>query len=68
MKGTLKHMEAPLKHFDDHRCLSQSEESKCMLTHGKYSTKCEFWKNATRGDVRQEGGRSGGDGGKIEWK
>ena len=24
-----------LRYFDDHRCLSQSEESKCMCTHSK---------------------------------
>jgi len=30
-----------------------------MLTHGK---------SATRAGARQEEGRSGGDGGKIEWK
>ena len=35
MKGKHKHTEASLKHFGDHRCLSQSEESKCMWTHGK---------------------------------
>ena len=35
MKGTHKHMEAYLIYFDDHRCVSQSEESKCMWTHGK---------------------------------
>ena len=35
MKGTHKHMEAQLKHFNDHRYLSRSEESKYMKTHGK---------------------------------
>ena len=25
-----KHTETNLKYFDDHRCLSQSEESKCI--------------------------------------
>ena len=35
MKGTYKHMEALEKLFDDHRCLSRSDESECMLTHGK---------------------------------
>ena len=30
MKGTNKHMEAELISFDNHRCLSQSEENKCM--------------------------------------
>ena len=29
MKGTHEHTEASLKHFDDHRCISQSEESFC---------------------------------------
>ena len=29
MKGTHKHMEASLKRFNNHRCLSQSEENKC---------------------------------------
>ena len=38
MKDVHKHMEAWLKHLDDHRCLSWSEESKCMWTHGKDST------------------------------
>ena len=32
-----KHTETYLKFFDNHSCLSQSEESKCMWTHGKYS-------------------------------
>ena len=30
MKGTQKHKEAPLKCFDNHRNLSQLEESKLM--------------------------------------
>ena len=34
MKSTHKHTKLH-KHFDDHRCLSQSEESKCMWTHDK---------------------------------
>ena len=29
-KGTHKHKETYLIYFDNHRCLSQSEESKCM--------------------------------------
>ena len=29
-KGTHKHTEAQLKRFDDHSCVSRSEESKCM--------------------------------------
>ena len=28
-------METCSNYFDSHRCLSQSEESKCMWTHGK---------------------------------
>ena len=40
-KGTQK---AWLKWFDNHRCLLQSEESKCMWTHGKGGTMWEFWK------------------------
>ena len=32
-KGTHKHMEAKLKYFNDHRCLSRSEESKSRLYH-----------------------------------
>ena len=35
MKGSHKNTEASLKRFGNHRCLSQSEESKCMWTHGK---------------------------------
>ena len=38
MKGAHKHMGASLKPFHIHRCLSQSEESKCMWTHGKDGT------------------------------
>ena len=30
MKGTHKHSEAYQKRFDSYRCLSQSEESKCL--------------------------------------
>ena len=33
----MKHMEASLKCFDNHRCLSQSEEGKYMWTHSKDS-------------------------------
>ena len=33
MKVTHKHTEASLIRFDNHRCLSQSEECKCMWTH-----------------------------------
>ena len=43
MKGTHKHTEAELICFDNHRCISQSEESKCMWTHGKDGTKDLFW-------------------------
>ena len=32
---TNKHTEASLKHLDDHRCFSRSEESKYVWTHGK---------------------------------
>ena len=35
MKGTHKHTKASLKRFDDHRCPSQSEESKCTQTNCK---------------------------------
>ena len=35
MKGTHKHTEALLIHFDNHRCVSQSEECKYMWTNGK---------------------------------
>ena len=31
MKGAHKQMEASLKHFNDHRCLSQSEKSNCFM-------------------------------------
>ena len=34
MKGSHKQTEAKLKRFDDHGCLSRSEESKCLWTHG----------------------------------
>ena len=44
-----KHMETYLKYFDDHRCLSQSEGSKCMWTHGINGVMREFLKGATRG-------------------
>ena len=30
-----KHTETYLIYFNDHRCFSQSEESKCMWTHGE---------------------------------
>ena len=39
MKGTYEYMKASLKYFDDHRCLSQWEESKCIWIHGKDSAK-----------------------------
>ena len=29
-KRHTEHMKALLKHFDNHRCLSQSQEGKCM--------------------------------------
>ena len=32
-KVTHKHMETWMKYLGDHRCLSRSEESKCMWTH-----------------------------------
>ena len=35
MKGTFKNTEL---NFDDHRCLSWSEDSKCLWTHGKNGT------------------------------
>ena len=35
LKSTHKHTETWLKRFNDHRCLSQSEESKFMWTYGK---------------------------------
>ena len=31
----VRHTQIYLIYFDDYRCLSQSEESKCMWTHGK---------------------------------
>ena len=68
MKGTYKHTKASMKHFYDHRCLYQSEESKCIWTHGKDGDKWQFRINATRIDARQEERRSGEDGGKIELK
>ena len=40
MKGTHKHTTASLKFFNDHRCLSHSEESKCLWKHGK---DCTTW-------------------------
>ena len=48
-KGTHKHTETYLKYFDGHRCLSQSEESECIRTHGKDGITREFLKDATRG-------------------
>ena len=53
MKGTHKHTKASLKHFDDHRCLSQSEETKCSEHMVKMAPR-EFWISATRMDARQE--------------
>ena len=35
MKDTYKHTEAELKRFDNHRCLSQSEERKFTWRYGK---------------------------------
>ena len=35
-----RHTETYLICFNDHRCLSQSEESKCMWTHGKDGATC----------------------------
>ena len=37
-------METYSKYFDDHRYFSQSEESKCMVTHGKGGVTKEFLK------------------------
>ena len=47
-KGTNKHIETYSKYFNGHRSLSQSEENKCMWTHGKDGIKREFLKGATR--------------------
>ena len=33
------------KYFDNHNCLSQSEEGSCMWTHGKDGITREFSKN-----------------------
>jgi hypothetical protein len=33
MKGIYKHKEATMKFYDNHRCLSWSEESKCVWNH-----------------------------------
>ena len=48
-------MEIYLICFDDHRCLSKSEESKCMWKNGKYGARWEFLKSGTRGVARQRG-------------
>ena len=58
-KGTHKHMETYLRYFDDHRCLSQSEESKCMWTHGKDGATWEFWKASPGGCETGRGGEEG---------
>ena len=39
MKGTNKCMEAYLIHFDNYRCLCQSEENKCLWTHWKIASR-----------------------------
>ena len=62
-KGTHKHMETYLKYFDGHRCLSQSEESKCMWLPGKDCIRRGFLKGATPGGCER-----GGNGGRIKWK
>ena len=46
MKGTHKYTEAYLMCFDNHRCLSQSEESKYMWTHSKDCIMWQFWLSA----------------------
>ena len=43
-KGTHKHNKSYSKNFDDHKCLSQSEESKCKWTHNKMVSRESFWK------------------------
>ena len=67
MKGAHKHMKAVLQSFENHRFLSQSEESKCMWTLGKDST---MWVSDKYHQDECGTGRAeeGGDGGKIEWK
>ena len=52
-KGIHKYTETYLKCFDDHRCLSRSEESKCMWTQGKDCITWEYCKSATRGGARK---------------
>ena len=51
--------------FDDHRCLSHSEERKCMWTHGKNDAMWEFWRTATREGARQPHTLSGGSSPKL---
>ena len=47
--------------------ITQSEESKCMWTHSKDGATWQFQKSATRIGANRKG-RSGENGGKIEWK
>ena len=42
-KVTYKYLGTYLRYFDDHRCLSGSEESKCMWTPGKDGAMWEFF-------------------------
>ena len=42
-KGTHKYMETYLIYFNDHQCLSQSEEGKCMWTHSEDAPCESFW-------------------------
>ena len=44
ISGEKAHTETYLKYFDGHRCLSRSEESKCMWTCGKMASRECLWK------------------------
>jgi hypothetical protein len=63
-----RHTQTYLIYFDNHNCLSQSEESKWMWTYGKDGTIWEFLKSATWEVAGQEGENWGGDGGKLNEK
>ena len=56
-------METYLRYFDNHRCLSQSEKSKCTWTHINMASRESSWK-VPPGILRDRkgGGEEGMDG------
>ena len=61
-KGGHKHPEIYLIYFDDHGCLSQSEESKCKWTHDKDGATWVFKKYQQGGCKTGRGGEEGMEG------